>query len=348
MATDNNQDQDQQLTLDDLDTPVDPKLLMGGGDAGAGQNDNGDGHDGGQDGKDDEASDLDALKKVAGDGSDADADGGAGGGDGAADGGQDAGAHKNDKGVPQERFNQVWAENKAMRERLEALERGNQGDAAGDGKGDAGDGGNKPIDLKALRKEATQALLDGDTERHEELQEQIDEEIQRRAEQRAEQRIEARSEAKAFNDTAAALTEKYPVLNPDTGDQEAIDLVVELRDAYIAKGMNRIDALKQAVEKIAPRFGQAAGNKVDKVDAGDGGDKGGDGDGGDDKGSGQNADQRKVTAIDRGAKDSNRIPPGGGGVGNRAMEVRESVSDIAQDKWDSMSQAERDQILANG
>lgn len=218
-----------------------------------------------------------------------------------------------EKTVPQARFNQVYAEKKALEEHIRALEEASKPTEV-----------RTQVDVKALRKEATGALMDGDVDKYEELQSQIDDEIQRRAEDRAVQHVGAIRERESFVALAERLTEKYPVLNPEGGDARAISLVVDLREAYVAKGMSMSAALEAAVEKIVPHFANAGGTAPAKSD---------------------NVDARNVHAIRRGAEDSNKMPPSGVGVGNRAMEPTDTA-DISQDKWEKMSQAEREKILA--
>lgn len=310
MATDDNLDQDGQMSIDDLDTAVDEKLLMGD-DANPVDDDAGDGS-GGEDGQAEDDADIDELKKIAED-------------DGEGDGRATNDGEDKDEPIPKERFNQVYREMKALKEELKALKDGSRQDDGQQGETA------KEIDIKALRKEATQALLDGETDKYEDLQGQIDEEIQRRAEVRAEQRIESRREIQEFKETAERLTEENPILNPETGNPKAIAAVVRARDEYAAQGMGMTEALKQAVADIVELVGSGKPNVTQPTDnAGE-----------------KKPDARNVTAINRGAKDSNRVPPAGGGVGNRAMDMPNG-GEIPQDKWDNLPQVERDKILAGG
>lgn len=317
MATDDNLDQDGQMSIDDLDTAVDEKLLMGD-DANPVDDDAGDGS-GGEDGQAEDDADIDELKKIAEDD---------GEGDGRATNDGEDKDDKDEESIPKERFNQVYREMKALKEELKALKDG--------GTQDDGQPGEtaKEIDIKALRKEATQALLDGKTDEYEDLQGQIDEEIQRRAEIRAEQRIETKREMQDFKATAARLTEENPILNPETGNPKAIAAVVRARDEYAAQGMGMTEALKQAVADIVELVGSGKPNTTKPTDPTDNAGE-------------KKPDARNVTAINRGAKDSNRVPPAGGGVGNRAMDMPNG-GEIPQDKWDNLPQVERDKILAGG
>lgn len=293
--TEENQDNQDQDDINDIDAPVDEKLLAGGDDDG---DDDGQDDQAGEDAADDKPEGGDIDPAVVGDGE------------------EKEGVIDTPNGfVKQSRFNYVYAEAKALKERLALLEgqqqpTNQQPDTVA------------PTDLKALRREATAALLEGDTDKHDELQDQIYDELQRRAEAQVETRLTQRAEAAAFKAKVTELTEAFPVLNPETGDPEAIELVVELRDSYIAKGMSMTEALEKAVRKIAPKFGDAPNAKLpDEV-----------------------ADARKVAAIKRGVQANNAIPPQGGGVGNRAMPPSKS-DNIPQGEWESMSPAARQKHL---
>lgn len=215
------------------------------------------------------------------------------------------------KPIPQERFNQVWAERKALMEENKRLKE--QYEAQPEAM--------PAVDIKTLSREASKALLEGDTDKHDELQDKIHDELLRRAEQQAEIKLTQRSEANAFKARAAELTATYPVLNPETGDPEAIEMVIELRDGYIAKGMNMTEALEKAVLKVAPRFSTSAQPEAGKPDA------------------------RTLAAVQRGAKDSNSVPPQGGGVGNRALPPV-STKEPTQAEWDAMTDTQREKALA--
>lgn len=306
--------ENEELSIDDLDKPVDEALLMG--EDKVTDTDESEGED-----KDAEGEDIDheALAKIAADEEEA---------------GEKTDEHKDDqKTVPQARFNQVYAEKKALEERLAALE---GKPAEGEAKTAEPE---KPVDIKSLRdKEASiedeleQAMYGGDTDKSRELRGQlralrgqIDDLVMSEAETRAERKLDQRKQTDAFQTKAAELEAKYPVLNPETGDPEAIEMVVALRDAYIAKGVPLTKALEAAVEKVAPHFTKADDKPADKEDG--------------------KPDARNVTAITRGAKDSNRIPPNEGGVGNRALTPKDT-SDISVDEWEKLPQSEREKILA--
>lgn len=221
--------------------------------------------------------------------------------------------HKDKQGfVTQERFNQVYARAKQLEEQLEAA--------------------NKPVekveevktvDIKQLRLEAKEAFLDGEDDKYNEIMDKIDAEVLRRAEQAAESRFTQRQESTSFQQKAVELATKYPVLNDEGGNPEAIQMVIDLRDSYIAKGMGATQALEAAANKIAPLF-----TPKQEVAQGD-----------------KKADLRVVKAVERGIKDGEKVPAQDLGVGNRAQTLLES-RDLTQEEWDGLSDKERQARLS--
>lgn len=276
--------QNEEIGTVDPDVPIDEKLLM---------------EEGNNDAADqDEEIDKNDLAKIAGQED--------------ADDGKTEDEHI-ERAVPQARFNQVYAENKTLKEQLAVLENSQTQDQQQE----------TLIDIKAMRRQATAALLEGDSDKHDEIQDQIFDELMKRADTQAENRITQRTEAANFKDKVSELVNTYPVLNPNGGDQEAIDLVVELRDSYIAKGMSMTEALDKAAHKIAPRFAPAASNDTPPDEL---------------------LDARKQAAVRRGVETNNAIPPKSVGVGNRAIPAKDN-NDIPQAEWETMSAAARQKHL---
>lgn len=268
----------------DYDVPVDEKLLMG-------EDEQPD---------DDTEVDIDALTKIAGEEDEPLAE---------------EKPEDDQRAVPQVRFNQVYAENKALKERLAELENESTAEVKRA----------EQVDIKALRREANEALIEGDMDKLEAAQDKIDAELLRQAEINAESRMTQRQELESFQRKAAELMTEYSVLNSETGNPDAISMVVELRDAYIAKGMRMTQALETAAKKVAPLFSSKEAKSAETTET--------------------VPDQRKLEAVKRGAETSNRIPAQGGGVGNRSLPVK-GEENYSQKEWDNLPQAERDRILA--
>lgn len=277
------------MSKDDIDTPVDEKLLRGEDEAEIEKT---------EIEKEEEAAEEEAAEEAAE---------------------EIASEKESDKEVKdkpgfvtQERFNQVYAELKQLKEQgaLKATTETVEAD--------------KPIDIKALRKKSNEAFFDGDLEKHAEIQEKIDAEILRKAEETAERKYAARQAETSFTQKALEMTEKYPVLRDGTGNQDAIDMVVNMRDAYIAKGMSPAQALETAANKVAPLFNKAEPAAATKETV---------------------TDMRTLKAVERGVKTNETIPPQTTGVGNRAQTISEA-GEISQEDWNKLSPAEREKRLA--
>lgn len=214
--------------------------------------------------------------------------------------------------VPRARFNEVNEERKALKAEVEQLraagQRTEQQEAA--------------VDMKALRRQATEALLDGDMDKHDEIQDKIQGEILRQAEMQAEARMAQRAEFNDFQNKAAALAVEFPVLDANNGDPEAIGMVIELRDAYIAKGMGMTKALEAAARKVAPLFG----GKQPAAES-------------------SKPDERTLKAVKRGVEASESLPPQGAGVGNRAQPPK-ATGQVSQADWERMTPSERERMLS--
>lgn len=122
-------------------------------------------------------------------------------------------------------------------------------------------------DIRDLIKQSSEAWIDSDFEKFEELQVQIHEEMQRSATSVAEARVEkmlqeerarteSASEQMLFQSEVAKAQAAHPFLDVASpeGNPLAIELVVAQRDKFIAEGLSPSEALKNAVGKVAPLF----------------------------------------------------------------------------------------------
>jgi len=117
-----------------------------------------------------------------------------------------------------------------------------------------------PVDVRALRRKAREALLEGDIDKASELDDKADEEISRLAEERAVQRSEQSNAARDLAAAASRVTAKYPFLdsNGDDADQDAIEMVIAMRNANIQRGMSPGEALEKAGEKVGKLYAKEA------------------------------------------------------------------------------------------
>lgn len=253
-----------------------------------------------------------------------------------------AGADGGRKGVPPERFNEVTAKRKEAEERAAALEADNArlkaeleaakakpatasetppAAAAAPAAADTA----PAFDMKAVQKEAADALLEGDMERYTELQGKIFAHIEEQAAARAmRQSAEATAQATeqaALSAVAATAVAQYPFLDTKTGNPEAIQDVKDMRDLYISRGMRPSEALQQAVAKVAPIYGGKPAPA-----AGDGG----------------IADPRPGAAAARGAAVAENQPPvNNGGLGERATAGRINVANMSEKEFAALSEADK-------
>lgn len=177
------------------------------------------------------------------------------------------------------------------------------------------------VDLKALRAQSREALMDGDLEKVAELDDLIDAEVIRVAEDRFAQRQASQQTAQSLQSASVQAVADFPYLDTPEGE-EALDLILASRNAKIARGMPPAEALRTAVASIAPKFapetplGFAPGSTA--------------------------TDTRTAAALARGATDSTLQPPSvKAGSGNRAAAGRVNVNDMTEEQFENLAPAEK-------
>lgn len=185
------------------------------------------------------------------------------------------------------------------------------------------------LELKALRTQYREALMDGDIEKAESLDDLIDAEVLRVAEDRFEQRQASKASQTALQTASAQAIADFPYLETPDG-QEAVELIIMARDRRIANGMDASQALREAVATIGPKF---------QPDS--------------EQGTPQHGlistpkptDTRSANALMRGAADSNQQPPSiQAGIGNRATAARVDVTKMSEEQFDSLSAADKKRL----
>lgn len=169
--------------------------------------------------------------------------------------------------IPKARFDEVNTRRQLAEARAAQLEEENQRLKAGKASAPAEEQQQEQaVDLKALRKQRTEALMEGDIDKVAELDEQIESEIERRSTERAMQAMSQREQQREFQKAVKSATEAYPFLNSESKDKnpEAIAEVVEWRDFYINKGMSPAEALTKAVSKVGPQYADIAAEPTGK------------------------------------------------------------------------------------
>lgn len=139
---------------------------------------------------------------------------------------------------------------------------------------------------------------------------------QERAQMRAQQ------EQQQLQGVVAKAYEKYPFLNPQSGevDQEAVDEVIAMRNLYLQKGMTAAEAIAKAVDKVGPRYADEAEPEQEPAPEK------------------PITNQRKET-LERNLERSDRIPPTGAGVGERARKV--DYSNLSEAEFANLSEQEK-------
>lgn len=168
-----------------------------------------------------------------------------------------------------------------------------------------------------------EAMMEGDTDKALEIRRQINATLIDQAETRVESRNQARQTASLAQTVANSAVEDFPYLDTEEG-AVALGLIIDSRDAKIARGMPAHQALREAVETIAPRFVPASnptGVLPDKAPI---------------------VDTRSQAALVRGSADSLKQPPSvQAGIGNRATPVNPDVERMDEAQFAALSDAEK-------
>jgi len=171
-----------------------------------------------------------------------------------------------------------------------------------------------------------EAIYDGDMDAAKQIRAEIRAAERKAAEDAARAVLEqeraqmrAQQEQQQLQGVVAKAYEKYPFLNPQSGevDQEAVDEVIAMRNLYLQKGMTAAEAIAKAVDKVGPRYGDAIETEAPKKSI---------------------TKQRKET-LERNLERSDRIPPTGAGVGERARKV--DYSSMSEAEFASLSEQEK-------
>lgn len=326
-------------------TPI-PRLMAKAGEADGGSGldieedndgdgaDDGDGDGAGDDGDDgpvdrgdevDPSPNADALAKVAGEGEDTAA--GAEGDDTAAGGEGGAPAKKGSDHVPIGRFNEVNEQKKALEARVKELEAA-QGGTPPAKKDEKETQPEPPPDIKKLERQYAEHLADGKFDEAVELREKINAILVEQAETNVEARQAQRTVQQSLQEVANQAVKDYPYLETEEG-ADVMAMIIGARDAGIRKGVAPAKALKDAVDKIAPKFApEGEGTPGKEL-----------------PGSGTGADTRTKEAVKRGAQASGQQPPlATGGAGNRATAGKVDVFDMTEEQFDSLTLAEKKRL----
>jgi hypothetical protein len=187
-------------------------------------------------------------------------------------------------------------------------------------------------DIKTLRQQYQDALLNGRDEEALNIQEKIDDAIEAKATERAMERLNQtlreqaqKAEQQSFQQVVSEMERNYPALdaNSDEANEDAILYVVAKRDALIRAGQPLAEALRNAVGQAAKVFG-LGGDEQPSHNAN------------------QTAQNRKEQALQRNAQAANAQPPQVAGLGNRATAPqRMDVSKMSEAEFEALPESEK-------
>lgn len=223
-------------------------------------------------------------------------------------------------GIPKARFNEVnEAKKEALRKLEEAqaeIERLRQASAPP-----------KPQVPAFSEDDAEQAyldaLLEGDTTKALQIRKEINAYIRHQAAQEVETTLTAKQQQQLLKEAGEQAVKDYPYLDTPAG-ADALEAIIAMRDAAIARGVAPHKALTAAVAKIAPRFDSTPAEVSEKK---------------------SDVDNREKEAVRRGAVDAQAQPPSiQAGIGNRATSGRIDVAKLDDDQFANLSEAEKKRL----
>lgn len=242
----------------------------------------------------------------------------------------DAGNEPTGTGIPRARFNEVNEQRKEAQRQLEQAQAEIERLRAGSAPSHAPAPGRvapaaPQFDEDAAEEAYGEALLEGDPKKAAAIRREINAHI--RASAAAEAQSIGRAEAvmaELDRVTQAALQE-HPWLDTPAGE-EALEMIVAVRDRKIAGGVPAHQALAQAVAAIAPKFAPDGASPGQGSPA-----------------AGVPADTRTRQALARGAAAANNQPPAlQAGIGNRTSSSGPvNVEDLTEEQFAALSEAER-------
>lgn len=210
-----------------------------------------------------------------------------------------------------------------------------------------GQGGKKEdetpaVDLKALRKQRMEAMMEGDIEKATELEEQIETEIRRAAREDAVAEVTAATARQQFAEAVADVIEAYPFFDSKSkeANSDAIEQVVALRNQYINKGDSPAAALRRAAEKVGPLYESKSKKATKGRDEEEDDEQEEEG-----RPSKKRVSLRERLALKRNADAARRQPAAlKGGVGERATATKINVAEMDEDEYDKLPEKMKRQL----
>jgi len=148
--------------------------------------------------------------------------------------------------VPKARLDEVLAKQKALQKQLDEINAANE----------KAEEAPESYDFDAKEVEYQNMVLDGETEKAVALRREIRkaerEQLEYEMRQEMSQTVNQDRQMTALQQAASAMEDAYPVFdrNSDDFNEDMTNEVVELRDAFIMKGYEAVDALSKAVKYV--------------------------------------------------------------------------------------------------
>lgn len=185
------------------------------------------------------------------------------------------------------------------------------------------------FDEDKAEREYAELLAEGDFDKavlkRKEINKNIREEARAQAEANVNAVMDQRQTVQTLTQVAEQAVKDWPYIDTDEG-AEVMDLIIAARHGFEAKGIPSPQALKKAVDLIAPKYAPAQQATPGK----------------DSQAKPDGKDTRSQGANARGAADAAKQPPRlDGGAGNRSKGQTVDVEDLTDEQFDALSAAEK-------
>ncbi len=212
--------------------------------------------------------------------------------------------------VPMPRFNEVNARRKQAEQALADAQAEIQQLRSGGAPATS-------ADLDTLEEKYAMALMDGNTKEAAGIRRQINQQIEHAAVLRIKQTDVQQRQAEAWDAQVSGLLAENPWLETEEGAPIA-EMITDLVEAKMAKGVSQFDALTQVTAQVLKRFAPASAAVL------------------------PSSDTRTANSLKRGALASSQQAPFlHGGVGNRATGAVHDVDAITDEQFLKLSDAEK-------
>lgn len=232
----------------------------------------------------------------------------------------DASGDKGGAGIPRARFNEVNDRRKALETEVEELRAQLASRNGAAAPAPATPPAAEALNIQDAEEQYAQLMLDGDTKAAAALRLQINAAIEEAALARFHQASASEKAQTQATATVEQLLGQFPWLETPEG-AEALELIEASAAMKMQRGMAKAQAISEATLAIAPKFAPPYGVRQE---------------------GGASGDMRTQRANERGAAHSMQQPPlPQAGMGNRATPVRVDTSQLSDEEYMALPEAER-------